>query len=207
MAERDSRRQASLHWPVCYLYRRSHRQRRVSLTPEITSTPLFGSGFAGAEQATSDSDSRLAATHVLTVYHLQLMTWDHEQAQMVIMIAGATLNALLNLIFIPRFGIEAAAATTLASTLFVMALAFIVLARRTGDERHGLVIAQNTVFFGVATWGGYAVLALAGHAIETPAGRFMVFGTLLTLLYGAIGWGLGIIRPAEISRYLTRNQN
>ena len=37
--------------------------------------------------------------------------------------------------------------------------------------------------------------------------RFLVFGTLLTLLYVAIGWGLRIIRPAEISRYLTRDQN
>ena len=116
------------------------------------------------------------------------------------------MNVLLNLIFIPRFGIEAAAATTLASTLFVMVLAYIVLARH-GDERHGLVIVQNTVFFCATAWGGYAVLALAGHAIEAPGSRFMVFGMLLTVLYGAVGWGLGIIRPAEIGRYLTRDQN
>ena len=46
---------------------------------------------------------------------------------------------------------------------------------------------------------------LAGHVIEAPAIRFLIFGTLLTLIYGAIGWGLGIIRPTEISRYLTRD--
>ena len=206
VAERDSRRQASLHLARSVIFTGGLiASGGFLLAPEIIHL-LFGSGFAGAEQALRILMINLAATHVLTVYHLQLMTWNHERAQMVIMIAGATLNVLLNLIFIPRFGIEAAAATTLASTLFVMALAYIVLARH-GDECHGLVIVQNTIFFGVAAWGGYAVLAVTGHAIETPAGRFIVFGTLLALLYGAIGWGLGIIRPAEISRYLTRNQN
>ena len=206
VAESDSRREASLHLAQSVLFTGGLiASGGFLLAPEIIHL-LFGAGFAGAEQALRLLMINLAAAHVLVVYHLQLMTWNHERAQMVVMIAGAIMNLVLNLIFIPRFGIEAAAATTLASTLFVIVLAYIVLARH-GDERHGLVIVQNAILFGVAAWGGYEMLVAAGNAVEAPAIRFLVFGTVLTLLYGSIGWGLRIIRPAEISRYLTRDQN
>ena len=206
VAARDSRREASLHLARSVFFAGGLiASCGFLLAPEIIHL-LFGEGFAGAEQALRFLMINLAAAHVLVVYHLQLMTWNHERAQMVIMIAGASLNLILNLIFIPKFGIEAAAATTLASTLFVIILAYIVL-MWYGDERHGTVITQNAILFGLSAWGGYEVMVAAGHIIMLPVIRFLVFGTLFTLLYWAIGWGLGIIRPVEITRYLTRVQS
>ena len=206
VAARDSRREASLHLARSVFFAGGLiASCGFLLAPEIIHL-LFGEGFVGAERALRFLMINLAAAHVLVVYHLQLMTWNHERAQMVIMIAGASLNLILNLIFIPKFGIEAAAATTLASTLFVIILAYIVL-MWYGDERHGTVITQNAILFGLSAWGGYEVMVAAGHIIMLPVIRFLVFGTLFTLLYWAIGWGLGIIRPVEITRYLTRVQS
>ncbi len=173
--------------------------------PEIIRI-LFGEAFAGAELALRLLMINLAAAYAVAVYHLQLVAWNHEREQMFVMIAGAVANVVLNLIFIPKFGIEAAAATTLASTLFVFALAYLILARHS-DERHEKIIGVNWVFFGFFAWAGFEALRRIDLFGTPPLHRFIIFGGLATLLYVALGWAVRLMKPTEVHRYLTRDQN
>ena len=206
VADRETRREASTHFARSVIFVGGLiASGGFLLTPEIIGI-LFGEAFAGAEFALRLLMINLAVAHVLAVYHLQLMAWNHERAQMFLMIAGAAVNLILNLIFIPKFGIEAAAATTLVSSLFVTFLAYIVLSRHK-DECHLPIILQNVVLFCITVWGGYELLVVVEHFIDAPVIRFFAFGFLLTFTYGSIGWGLKVIRPKEIGNYLTRDQN
>ena len=125
---------------------------------------------------------------------------------MYIMLAGAIINLALNLVLIPKFGIEAAAATTLVSSLFVIILSYIVM-KQHDYERHISVILLNGALFVMASWGGFEALTAINVLPGIPALRFLLCGVSLTLIYSIIGWALGIIRPAEIGRYLTKDQN
>ena len=175
------------------------------LAPDIIQL-LYGDNFVDAELSLRLLMINLAAAQVLVVYNLQLMVWNEERAQMYIMTAGALLNVILNLLFIPRFGIEAAATTTLVTTLFVIILAYRVQ-RRQGNECHASAIIQNAVLFAIFAWIGFELRVRFGIVFEVSVGRILIFGIPLVLSYVAIGWGLGIIRPFKIWEYLIRDQN
>ncbi len=76
----------------------------------------------------------LAVVCVFCAYpHVMLLLAAGEQRLMMrISLCGAALNVLANLWAIPRFGIEGAAATTLATEAFVLAASATCAARRTG---------------------------------------------------------------------------
>lgn len=76
----------------------------------------------------------LAVVCVFCAYpHVMLLLAAGEQRLMMrISLGGAALNVLANLWAIPRFGIEGAACTTLATEAFVLAAAAACAARRTG---------------------------------------------------------------------------
>ena len=57
---------------------------------------------------------------VNTVYSKTLVVWDRQYAIMLVIAAGAGLNIVLNILLIPRYGIEGAAIATLCTELFAL---------------------------------------------------------------------------------------
>lgn len=206
VAKVDQRNEASGHFARTVIFTGSLiAAGGFLLAPEIL-VILFGSAYAGAEMALKLLMLNLAVVSVVTVYHLQLVAWNHERAQMYIMIAGALFNVILNLIFIPRFGVEAAAATTVASGLLVVILAYTVLHRHRA-ERHHAIIAVNGLLFAVIVVSGYLVISRLTLFDDHILIRFTVIGATIAISYGLIGWISGTIRPWDTYQFLTRDQN
>jgi O-antigen/teichoic acid export membrane protein len=65
-------------------------------------------------------------------YRLLLVSFDHQQAELKLMSGAAVINVVLNLLFIPRFGLPGAAAATLASELFLFIAGYLFTRRLIG---------------------------------------------------------------------------
>jgi len=112
----------------------------------------------------------LAAVCVFCAYpHVMLLLAAGEQRLMMrISLLGAALNVLVNLWAIPRWGIEGAAATTLATEAFVLVASATGAARRTG-LRFPLAAAFRPLVCAGGAAG--ALAALLPHLPEVPAVR------------------------------------
>ena len=168
------------------------------LAPEILEI-IFGAEFRGAATALRILMVGLLFMNAVEVFHTQLVAWRLQTQQMWIMIAGAILNIVLNLFLIPRYGMEGAAAATFASTLLILALAALTLARH-GFETHIAAMASAIALA--------ALVGFLGWWIEIPIDsvlpRFLVIGAGLAIVYAGLAIALRIVRPAETLRQFTR---
>ena len=172
------------------------------LAPEIL-VIVFGEAYGGAETALRLLMVNLLFAHFVALYQTQLLAWNLQKAQMVIMIAGAVFNLVLNVVFIPRFGIEAAAATTLASSLLVFILAGTSL-RRHGFDLHSGLVAGTAAICMVLGAGGFALMNAAALQSVYPLARFALGGAVISALYLGVALLLGTIRPREFLSYIRR---
>ena len=120
------------------------------------------------------------------------------------MITGAVANLLMNLIVIPRYGIEGAAATTMASTLLVIVLAYISLKRHERNLHH-LVIFSNLLLFAIILLCAY----LFGDFLSLSSGtiyiKFVSYSIIIIFLYCLFGWAMQIFKPIATFRYFRQD--
>lgn len=168
------------------------------LAPEILEI-IFGADFREAASALRILMIGLLFMNAVEVFHTQLVAWRLQSQQMWIMVTGAMFNIALNLFLIPRYGTDGAAAATLASTILILVLAALTLARH-GFETHIAAMASAIALA--------ALLGFLGWWIEIPIDgvlpRFLVIGAGLTVVYAGLAIALGIVRPAETLRQFTR---
>jgi PST family polysaccharide transporter len=168
------------------------------LAPEILEI-IFGAEFREAASALRILMICLLFMNAVEVFHTQLVAWRLQIQQMWIMIAGAIFNIVLNLFLIPRYGMEGAAGATLASTILILCLAAITLARH-GFETHAIPMASAIALAGVLGLFGWWI----DIQIDSVVLKFLVVGSGLTVIYTGLAIVLGIVRPAETLRLFTR---
>ncbi|MCD6074042.1 MAG: polysaccharide biosynthesis protein, partial [Rhodospirillales bacterium] len=168
------------------------------LAPEILEI-IFGAEFREAATALRILMICLLFMNAVEVLHTQLIAWRLQTQQMWIMIAGAIFNIVLNLVLIPRYGMEGAAIATLASTILILCLAGVTLARH-GFETHILPMASAILLAAALGCLGWWI----DIQIDGVLAKVLIVGTALTIVYAGLAAALGIIRPAETLRHFTR---
>ncbi|MDP6428542.1 MAG: oligosaccharide flippase family protein [Rhodospirillales bacterium] len=170
------------------------------LAPEILEI-IFGASYGGADQALRILMANLAIAHLVALYQVQLLAWNMQNQQMKIMIAGALINVLLNFWLIPKFGMEAAAATTLVSSFAVFLLALLVL-KRNDFEVHGSLVIKAAVICAAVGIAGHWILAAPSVLPVGTILRFVIAGVLITAVFSAIALAVRLIRPLAAYRYM-----
>ena len=164
---------------------------------------VFGTNYVRADNALRILMVNLFLAHIVAVYHVQLLAWGLQKQQMQIVVAGAAFNVAMNLWLIPKFGMVAAAATTLASSLVVFALALFILKRRA-FEVHFTLILKAAVLGIILAFTGERLLAVAPLP-ENVILRFLVAGTAITALYAGLAFAIRLIRPKASYRYMRQS--
>lgn len=168
------------------------------LAPDIL-TLIYGNDFREAETVLRLLMINLLFANVAEVFHTQLVAWRLQNQQMLIMMGGAVLNIALNLVAIPRFGMEGAALATIASTLLVVVLAARTL-RRHGYETHAVLMARSLFLAGaVGALGWQLNIPLEGALV-----RLVAIGFGLSAVYIVAAFALRIVRFDATLRYFTR---
>jgi len=170
------------------------------LAPDIL-TVVYGAAFAPAATVFRILMANLLFAFAVEIFHTQLVAWRLQTAQMWIMVAGALVNVALNLVLIPRFGMEGAGIATLISTLLVLVLASVTLAR-AGFELHLAAMAKAGMLAAAV-----ALLGIEGEWMlaESPRiVRLVVLGFASAAIYAALAWAVGVVRPRETLAYFTR---
>ena len=103
------------------------------------------------------------------------------------------------------YGIEAAAATTLISSLVVFGLSYLVLQRHQ-QERHHSIILRNWVLFFVFALVGYQFVTQFDLYNNSIVARFLILGSGITIIYCLTGWLIRAVTPIETFRYLNKEQ-
>ena len=143
----------------------------------------------------------LLCAYAVEVFHTQLVAWRLQTPQMWIMLAGALFNIALNLWAIPRYGMEGAAATTLASTILVLVLAAVAL-RRSNFETHGAVMARaGALAIALILIGTYTAGQIGGGGALVS---FVAGGVALAFVYVVAARLTGVFRFAETLGYFNR---
>jgi O-antigen/teichoic acid export membrane protein len=168
------------------------------LAPEILEI-IFGAEFREAATALRILMIGLLFMNPVEVFHTQLVAWRLQIQQMWIMIAGAIFNIVLNLVWIPRYGMDGAAGATLASTILILCFAAITLARHRFEthirEMGAAILLAGAI--GLLAWW-------IDIPIDGLVTRFLIIGSALTIVYVGLAIALGIVRPAETLRQFSR---
>jgi O-antigen/teichoic acid export membrane protein len=168
----------------------------ILFSAEILSV-LFGPQFDGARTTLILLMVSALALHARFMFDPGLLAWNAERTHMKIALAGAAVNVILNLVFIPAYGIEGAATASLLSHLCAAVAFAIAFKRITGviDLKPWLPPAVCVVpsiaagwavreaLIGVPEWGASSlVLLLAGGA---------AFGAVYISAYLVYRWQSG----------------
>ncbi|MBE2182227.1 MAG: oligosaccharide flippase family protein [Anaerolineae bacterium] len=111
----------------------------------------------------------------------------------VINIAGAVINTILNLILIPRIGIQGAAVATLISASVTLAITMFYSQRLYYVPHRWLPYAAVLLVVLV-------IFAVSGQFYGTTSDIFIKAGLIATVIAAIIGFGL--VKPSEITSFL-----
>lgn len=144
---------------------------------------LLGSGYAGADHLMRWLMLNVVTAALASYWGARLVPNDRERQYLVAVAAGAAVNVVLNLIFIPRFGAIAAVLTTVASQAAVAATAF-YLARDLPRPDLGRAVTLSVVATAVMTLGLVVLTSLARlHVVALVALGALVYGVVYTVAY------------------------
>lgn len=136
-----------------------------------------GATFAVAGPALAILLVNAGVIHANTALGTPLMAWDLQRPYMWTVVAGGVANVILNVVLIPRFGIEGAAAATLASEMVVGAGLLVVYRRATGDVPLGPLVR-------------IVPAAVLGAAAPSALGVWLDWPVLVSALAGGVGYGV-----------------
>lgn len=159
---------------------------------------LFGEAFRDAAPALTILMLNAGLFHVAQAYGTPLLAWQSDKAYVKILGTGALANLGLNLILIPRYGIEGAAAATLVTQVLICGL-LIVVAGRAFQLNH-LPMAGKAALLAAACGAPLvAVLHLAAPP-EVPA--MIVGGAAFGAVYTTLAARLGLVDLRQLQRLL-----
>jgi O-antigen/teichoic acid export membrane protein len=170
------------------------------LAPDILNI-VYGGAFLPAVTVFRILMANLLIAFAVEVFHTQLVAWRLQTAQMWIMVAGAVINVALNLMLIPRYGMEGAAIATLASTVLVLVLASVALTR-AGFELHLAAMAKAGMIAAAVAFIGTESEWMMAESSQVI--RLFVLGSVLAAIYAALAWAARVVRPRETIAYFTR---
>lgn len=157
------------------------------VAPELVRA-LGGDEFAAAADPLRLLLVAVALAFVSGLFGHALIAGGRQRSALRLGLAALAFNLALNLALVPPFGIEAAAATALASELLLVAGGFVLVRRELGlRPRFGLLWR---VLLAAAAMAG--VLALVD---DLPLAVLLALGVLL---YAAALWALGGLDPRRL---------
>ena len=146
---------------------------------------VFGSKFVAAQGALIVLMIAVIFGHGCIASASALINWNDQTAQMIVYMAGAALNVVLNLVLIPRYGIDGAAMATLAAQLLILA---------------GLMGRVWFKFHQIAISAGLSLAVVAAVAIAVVKGISMAAGG--ALLPGPVAFDFAVKAVAFGALYL-----
>lgn len=165
---------------------------------------VFGAPFLAGRSALVLLMINVAVTHWCLAATMTLIAWNEQMAQMVAHAAGGVVNILLNLVLIPRYGIEGAALATLISQSLVLAgiVVRLYLRYRLFELRLVAVLIVSAAF----AFAAAKALAILGGAYF-PGPAIVVFA-VSAVLGGVLFIGLAVmfkaIDPSRLKSALSR---
>lgn len=175
----------------------------ILLAPQIIEF-LFGESFAGASLALTILMFNVVASYMAAAFGTPLLAWQCDKGYTAILIAGAALNVGLNILLIPHYGIEGAAAATLATQTLIW-LSLMALAHKAFGLHHYGLITKTLSITALSLAPFYAIMAYWPAVGTMPALlALVVFGTAYLTLYGGVSLAAGLVAVSEIRGLLRR---
>ncbi len=156
------------------------------LAPELIA--LFGSDYAVAAGALSVLMVSVGVTYAKVTFGGALVAWDRQRSYAAALAAGAGLNVVLNVVLIPTYGIEGAAAATLFSEATVCIGVAVVYRGMVGRLFVGALARAAA-----ATLLGVVIPLLGGAALGAPLALRLVAAAAG---YAVCAWAFGLL-PAS----------
>ncbi len=150
---------------------------------------LFGDAYAPAVPALRLLLANAGIVYVAMAHGNPLTAWSHERPYMRIVLGGAALNVVLNLLLIGPFGIVGAAGATLVTEAAVM-VGMAALFRRVTGATHSAALLRTL-----------PVVLVCGAVAWTAATRawpIWVWGPLLVVVWAASVWAFRVVRLDEL---------
>ncbi|WP_207457006.1 flippase [Azospirillum sp. SYSU D00513] len=175
----------------------------VVLAPAVLAL-LFGEAYRPGGDALRLLMVSVAVVHLNMTLGNPLLVWNRQTAYMAAILAGGAVNALLNIVLIPRWGIEGAAVATVAAELTALAgLAWVH--RRTVGQLYLGIAARAALCAALAlaavaglTWLAPALLSGDRHPLAV---LIAVGGMILAVELVALT-ATGLIRPSRLRRLI-----
>jgi len=174
----------------------------VTLAPAILGV-VYGPAYAPAADALRLLMVSVAVVHVNLALGNPLLVWHRQTAYMGAILAGGVVNAALNTVLIPRWGIEGSAAATIVAELTAMTGLAWQHRRAVGQIHLGII--GRAALCGVLAVA--ATLAL-GHAIpglldpHRPLLAVLGGGATLVTVYALAVLMTGLVRPSRLRRLI-----
>ena len=165
------------------------------LAPDLLDL-LFGAEFAGASTALRVLFVYAGVIYLSMTFGVPLMAWDDETSYLRAAVGGGVANVVLNVLLIPRFGIEGAAVATLLSEVVVM-LGMAARYRRLAGTLHPALLGKGAA---VAVLGGL-VPALGASMLGLPLWASL---PLVGVAAAAAVWGTGLADPRALAAAVLR---
>ncbi|WP_448202719.1 flippase [Azospirillum sp. sgz302134] len=174
----------------------------ITLAPAILGL-IYGPAYAPAADALRLLMVSVAVVHVNLTLGNPLLVWNRQTAYMGAILVGGVTNAALNLVLIPRFGMEGCAAATILAELTAMTGLAWQHRRAVGQLYLGIV--ARAALCGVLAIA--ATLAL-DHALpdllspQRPLPSLLTGGAVLVAAYGLAALATGLVRPSRLRRLI-----
>ncbi|WP_395457546.1 flippase (plasmid) [Azospirillum melinis] len=171
-----------------------------ALAPSILGT-LFGDAYAPATLALRLLMLASAVVYANMILGNPLLVWHRQTGYMVAMLSGGALNALLNIWWIPRYGIEGAAMATFTAEL-AATVAIAWIHRQTVGELYGGIAARALLCAGAAIAAAFALDSFAAPLFDRlPALVHFVAGSVaMVAVYAAMAVLTGLVHLKRLRR-------
>jgi O-antigen/teichoic acid export membrane protein len=175
----------------------------VILAPAVLAL-LFGPAYTPATDALRLLMLSAGIVHLNMTFGNPLLVWHRQTAYMTVILVGGAVNALLNILLIPRWGIEGAALATVAAELTALAGLAWMHRKAVGQlypgivARAGLCAALTLGATGALIHALPAALSLQQH----PLVALIAIGGLIVALHALALVATGLIRPSRLRQLI-----
>ena len=150
------------------------------LAPDLT-TLVYGPDYASASVALALLMANMLLAYGAIAYGQPLVAWDKERAFLLAFTISVALNIPLDLVLIPRFGIDGAATGTVIAQAISAAILFALHYRLV--RRAYVAVAVKVA---VASAAGVAAPVLLGQALGWPLPALILAAVVLYALVGYV---------------------
>lgn len=169
------------------------------LAPAIIAL-LFGPAYAPASGPMRLMMLSAAVTYLNMVLGNPLLVWHRQTPYMAAMLAGGALNAALNFVLIPRYGMKGAAVATLVAEIAATAAMAWYHRQATGCLYGGILGRALACSLAAIVASVLAERFLFASTHLPPAVAVFGGGTLIVTVYGLCALATGLIRPSRLRR-------